>query len=65
MAKRYKALQLDWRLHQVVIYIKFDLEVIPDIKNVKLCHKKRRKAQVIWQKYWPIGFLDETGKLFE
>ena len=51
-------------------YIKFDLEVIPDIKNVKILsesEQKTKEGQLILEKLTPTDqliLLDENGKEF-
>lgn len=51
-------------------YIKFELEIIPDIKNVKNLsesEQKEKEGQIILQKLHPTDFLvllDEHGKEF-
>ncbi|WP_297333006.1 23S rRNA (pseudouridine(1915)-N(3))-methyltransferase RlmH [Flavobacterium sp.] len=67
-----KALQtlMDDYLKRLSFYIKFDLEVIPDIKNVKNlseAQQKEKEGELILSKLTPTDqliLLDENGKSF-
>ncbi|MBY8961217.1 23S rRNA (pseudouridine(1915)-N(3))-methyltransferase RlmH [Flavobacterium sp. D11R37] len=67
-----KALQtlIDDYLKRLSFYIKFDLEVIPDIKNVKNlseAQQKEKEGELILSKLTPTDqliLLDEKGKTF-
>ncbi|MBE99565.1 23S rRNA (pseudouridine(1915)-N(3))-methyltransferase RlmH [Flavobacterium coralii] len=67
-----KALQtlMDDYLKRLSFYIKFDLEVIPDIKNVKNlseAQQKEKEGELILSKLTPtdqLVLLDENGKSF-
>lgn len=67
-----KALQtlMDDYLKRLSFYIKFDLEVIPDIRNVKNlseAQQKEKEGELILSKLTPTDqliLLDENGKSF-
>lgn len=67
-----KALQtlMDDYVKRLSFYIKFDLEVIPDIKNVKNlseAQQKEKEGELILSKLTPTDqliLLDEKGKTF-
>jgi 23S rRNA (pseudouridine1915-N3)-methyltransferase len=67
-----KALQslIDDYIKRLSFYIKFDLEVIPDIKNVKnlsQSQQKEKEGELILAKIAPTDqliLLDENGKTF-
>jgi len=68
----HKNLQLliDEYLKRLSFYIKFDLEIIPDIKNVKNLsenQQKEKEGELILAKITPTDqliLLDENGKTF-
>jgi len=68
----HKNLQLliDEYLKRLYFYIKFDLEIIPDIKNVKNLsenQQKEKEGELILAKITPTDqliLLDENGKTF-
>jgi 23S rRNA (pseudouridine1915-N3)-methyltransferase len=61
---------IDDYIKRLSFYIKFDLEVIPDIKNVKSlseAQQKEKEGELILAKLSPIDqliLLDENGKTF-
>lgn len=67
-----KALQtlIDEYLKRLSFYVKFDLEIIPDIKNVKNlseAQQKEKEGELILSKLTPtdqLVLLDEGGKRF-
>mgnify|MGYP003584356895 FL=1 len=67
-----KALQtlIDDYTKRLSFYVKFDLEIIPDIKNVKNlseAQQKEKEGELILSKITPIDqliLLDENGKTF-
>lgn len=67
-----KSLQLliDEYIKRLSFYIRFDLEVIPDIKNVKNlseAQQKEKEGELILSKITPTDYLfllDENGKTF-
>ncbi len=67
-----KALQtlIDDYTKRLSFYVKFDLEIIPDIKNVKNlseAQQKEKEGELILSKITPTDqliLLDENGKIF-
>ena len=67
-----KALQtlIDDYTKRLSFYVKFDLEIIPDIKNVKNlseAQQKEKEGELIFSKITPTDqliLLDENGKTF-
>lgn len=61
---------MDNYIKRLSFYIKFDLEIIPDIKNVKNLsesQQKQKEGELILSKIGPTDFLvllDENGKQF-
>ncbi len=61
---------MDNYMKRLSFYVKFDLEIIPDIKNVKNlseAQQKQKEGELILSKVGPTDFLvlmDENGKQF-